>query len=85
MRSVGGILAFALQLPGDGEQGQNEIAVVLGLVPHVGQAASGERPKFASILQNFFGHGRPHRVLGQAGDEGEPGCFYGVVAVVDGN
>ena len=44
----------ALQFPGNGEQGQHKVPVILSFVPHIGDALSGKGPEAAGVFQHFL-------------------------------
>ena len=73
------------QLPGDGEQGQNEVALILRLIPAVAQPLTGQSPEAAVVLKHLLCHRRPDRMLGQTGHKAVMRCLDVVVSMIDCN
>ena len=62
--------AFVGQFLCDGKQGQDEEALIPGLIPAVRKALAGQSPELTLVLQDLIGHGRPGGVPCQTGYEG---------------
>ena len=76
---VSGIAHF----PGNRKERQDEVALVLGLVPAVAQPLAGEGPELPLVLQYLVCHGRTDRMLCQTGHKAVVGSLDVVVTVVN--
>ena len=70
-------------LLGHGEQGQNKVAFIPGLVPLVAQSLAGQRLEGSVIFQHLICHRRPNGMLCKASHEAEVGGFDVVVSMID--
>ena len=70
-------------LLGNGEQREDEVALIPGLVALVRLTLARERPVAAAVLQNLISHGGTDGVPGQTGDEVVVDGFDGRISVVN--
>ena len=68
---------------GDGNQTQNEVAFIRGLIASIIKTLSAESPVFATVLKNFIRQRWFHRMLGKAGDERMVFGFYCIVTMIN--
>ena len=73
------------QLPGDGKQGQDEVALILRLVSAVAQPLTGQGPEAAVVLKHLLCHRRPDRMLSQTSHKAVMSCLDVVVTMIDCN
>ena len=73
-----------LQLLGNGEQRQDKVSFILGLVTHVGNPLAGQRPELAVVLQHLRIHRRPDGIVNQARRKYKVDCLHGRITMVNG-
>ena len=77
-------ISALLQFLGDGEQRQDPVPLVLGLIPHIGDPLAGQRPELTIVFQHLRIYRRPDGIVDQAGRKHKVDRLHGRIAMVNG-